>query len=619
MVTTSTGDQISVPIRNTWSRTFMCLTKRNAVTPPSTMDKMNMALAGLEEQTITFTKSGNSDHVHQKILQAFPMLAEVGGYEILRTGERSSRQLMVISIPPVGYTVLYLKSTIASAKGYIRPLQRDIVLKPVALTDPAQSQISMSPKVACVNCHQDIAMDTMRAHLEICGGGSSRDYDEITVTSIGDCEDLESDEINLETGALSQLQTIFSNLPPEEVRQAMENADGCIEAATATLLGESDDDLIMSISGIASATTTSKDSAESQEGTEELKRDILGYYKDKTCKLTAKPRVRFEGEEGVGSGPIREFFLCAMKLVHEGIGGTGKPILFFEGEEDHKLPTHDQSARSTGAFKAIGRIIGHSVLHWGPLLYGLSPVVKRYWTASASDGCDGSGAETILSSITLEDIPDIDLRGYISQLEDVAPDVRIPEQLKEDLTPYVFESGLDIDLLHSDRKLIAQGLMMYQVIDKRKQELDDILKGMNEVQLHSFLACCTVDVLESIFPTWEKQFNTFDEVKSVSVFEETEGHENTISFWFQYLSDLAKYESGKPTLTDMCCFWTATNILPPRSCSLQVKFDYGTGKLPYAETCFYSLTLPTMHKTYEMFKKYMDIVMLHGSLGIDHS
>ena len=109
----------------------------------------------------------------------------------------------------------------------------------------------------------------------------------------------------------------------------------------------------MSISGIAPATTTSKDSAESQgytlhelrknvidesvvqrfvvsreEGTEELKRDILGYYKDKTCKLTAKPRVRFEGEEGVGSGPVREFFLCAMKLVHEGIGGTESQYSF---------------------------------------------------------------------------------------------------------------------------------------------------------------------------------------------------------------------------------------------------------------------------------------------------
>ena len=57
----------------------------------------------------------------------------------------------------------------------------------------------------------------------------------------------------------------------------------------------------------------------------------------------------------------------------------------------------------------------------------------------------------------------------------------MPEQLKEDLTPYVFESGLDIDLLNSDRKLIAQGLTMYQVIDKRKQELDDILKGKHNI------------------------------------------------------------------------------------------------------------------------------------------
>ena len=76
---------------------------------------------------------------------------------------------------------------------------------------------------------------------------------------------------------------------------------------------------------------------------------------------------------------------------------------------------------------------------------------------------------------------------------------------------------------------------------------------------------------------------------------------------------------GKPTLTDLCCFWTATNILPPRSCSLQIKFDDGTGKLPYAETCFYIITIPTTHETYEMFKKYMDIALLNGSIGIDHS
>ena len=59
--------------------------------------------------------------------EAFPTLETAGGCEIPRTGERGNRQLMVLSIPPGGYTVLYLKATTASAKGYKRPLQKDQV------------------------------------------------------------------------------------------------------------------------------------------------------------------------------------------------------------------------------------------------------------------------------------------------------------------------------------------------------------------------------------------------------------------------------------------------------------------------------------------------------------
>ena len=33
-VTTSTGNQVLVPVRNTWSRTFVCLLKRSATTAP---------------------------------------------------------------------------------------------------------------------------------------------------------------------------------------------------------------------------------------------------------------------------------------------------------------------------------------------------------------------------------------------------------------------------------------------------------------------------------------------------------------------------------------------------------------------------------------------------------
>ena len=97
-----------------------------------------MALAGVEERSICFSKGGNSQHVHEKILEAFPILEQAGGYEILRTGERGNRQLMVVSMPPGGYTVPYLKAMIASVKGYLRPLQKDLVFPP---SDQEQLQV----------------------------------------------------------------------------------------------------------------------------------------------------------------------------------------------------------------------------------------------------------------------------------------------------------------------------------------------------------------------------------------------------------------------------------------------------------------------------------------------
>ena len=72
-------------------------------------------------------------------------------------------------------------------------------------------------------------------------------------------------------------------------------------------------------------------------------------------------------------------------------------------------------------------------------------------------------------------------------------------------------------------------------------------------------------------------------------------------------------------MTDLCCFWTATNSLPPRGGSLKVKFQEGEGVLPIAETCFLCMSLPTVHESYEKFKQCMDAALTHGCLGIYHS
>ena len=63
-----------------------------------------------------------------------------------RSGEWGNRQLMVIPIPPGGYTVNYLKTTLASAKGHLRPFQKDItpVLDHGNVAGSVQSQVSCS-------------------------------------------------------------------------------------------------------------------------------------------------------------------------------------------------------------------------------------------------------------------------------------------------------------------------------------------------------------------------------------------------------------------------------------------------------------------------------------------
>lgn len=147
------------------------------------------------------------------------------------------------------------------------------------------------------------------------------------------------------------------------------------------------------------------------DGIEELKVDILTAYKNPNTNLKARPRVRFEGEEGVGAGPTREFFLSAVKLVEDGIGFSAKPVIYFEGEADHKVPVHNQALRQTGSFRAVGRILGHSFLHGGPSLCGLSSAVKHYFTCQQNED-----AATNPPPIEIKDVPDVELQMLLEEV-----------------------------------------------------------------------------------------------------------------------------------------------------------------------------------------------------------
>lgn len=114
----------------------------------------------------------------------------------------------------------------------------------------------------------------------------------------------------------------------------------------------------------------------------ELETDILKLYKGKDTNFTAEPKVRFEGEAGVSSGPVWEFSL-AMQLLEECLQndfGPEKLVLMFEGQCDHKVSRQQLLLRQTGLFVAAGKMIAHSALHGGSGVHGISPVVIHYWS-----------------------------------------------------------------------------------------------------------------------------------------------------------------------------------------------------------------------------------------------
>ena len=82
------------------------------------------------------------------------------------------------------------------------------------------------------------------------------------------------------------------------------------------------------------------------------------------------------------------------------------------------------------------------------------------------------------------------------QFQRLNAEEKVSNELRESLSAYMLEAGLEPELLCGGRDILLQGLLWYFVIDKRKLELDDIAKGnydkiyINMVQLsHVFRPC----------------------------------------------------------------------------------------------------------------------------------
>ena len=88
---------------------------------------------------LSLSQYSDGEDINHYVLDAFPQLKGIGGYELLRAS--SGRMLEVIPHPPDGYSANYLKDVVQQAKIYIRPIQTNIPLD-VAVTGNVSTYIS---------------------------------------------------------------------------------------------------------------------------------------------------------------------------------------------------------------------------------------------------------------------------------------------------------------------------------------------------------------------------------------------------------------------------------------------------------------------------------------------
>ena len=138
-------------IRTTWKKDCICLRDKEQTWKPSSEEKIELARMGLGLSEVVFNSDGDAEHIHQVLLEKFPVLESCGGYTLLRLAE-NSHSMVEIEGPDSGMTVSYLKDILNQAKLYIRPLQRDIEeedMKPYSIPEVRNVGLHTPDRILC--------------------------------------------------------------------------------------------------------------------------------------------------------------------------------------------------------------------------------------------------------------------------------------------------------------------------------------------------------------------------------------------------------------------------------------------------------------------------------------
>ncbi|KAK6298689.1 hypothetical protein J4Q44_G00301990 [Coregonus suidteri] len=142
-----------------------------------------------------------------------------------------------------------------------------------------------------------------------------------------------------------------------------------------------------------------------RDSEEDRERELLLFYKQQqewACPL----HCTLVGDVAIGEGVMRYFMTTIISKLQFGfsldLGGMGRTLLF-EGEPDHLVPAASEALIESNLFRVAGRMLGHTFLHDGPHVTGLSPAVIHVLF----------NGDPEMATVVTEDCPDLHIRSII--------------------------------------------------------------------------------------------------------------------------------------------------------------------------------------------------------------
>ncbi|CAB1437079.1 unnamed protein product [Pleuronectes platessa] len=542
----------------------------------------------------------NPNDFREFILTAYPKLRQGGGFELLRiAGTTRSRNLNLIPCPNEGYNVKYLKdSQIGHAVLFIRPLQRSLDLEP-----ECQPESMVGPPAKCISCGEEFSFSEIKDHSDECmrppqSSGEGEVGTERASTSRS--QDIFVRTLRREESEPARASSSTCTMPPQGDVPAPELIDldpfgersisdwkittNAKEAARAYK------EAILSQHASRKALSLIMDLGDSAEDRE---RAILSFYKMAHVEWACPLTCTLIGDPAIGDGVTRHFFSTIMQKLQNGFeinfvpGGT----LLFEGEKDHLLPSTSLILLESDLFVVAGRMIGHSFLHDGPCLSGLSPAILHVLFG-------GSPEE---ATIDIKDCADLDIRETIKVLDG-------REELSSEQKISINELALSWDLppvTSENRRWLLDKMLLHAVLRRTSKQLKQLRKGLKETLVWPLLND-RKDTIPLVFPRASELEYTprmvLDKIKWPTQDEE-EDSDVSLEDTCRITGFLRTFiENASPNfLGKLLEFWVGWSVLP-RHLDVEVV----ESNFPKSSTCFHLLKLPHHYKEYFNFER--DIV-----------